>query len=83
MDISEKFDQFEAQRSRRLRKARMFAHPDLPDSASLVEMTFDGFRVFVWVEADWDSLTCSRLVPASLLGEHSVALRSTFWKAVL
>lgn len=83
VDISEQFDQFDAQESRRLREVKMFAHPDLPDHAAIGELTFDEFRVFVWVEADWDSLACSRSVPASFLDEHSVALPTTFWEPVL
>ena len=75
------FDQFDAEDSRRLTGARIFADPDLPNWPALVELDFDEFTVFVCLEPEFDTVLCTRRLPESYRQVYTAMMPALFWES--
>ena len=76
------FDQFDCPAPRVLEDVKMLAHPDLPQGIGVVVLSFPSCQVFVCVNEDDDSLTCTRELPESH-SDYSLSLPATFWERVM
>jgi hypothetical protein len=65
-----------------LEKAKMHAHPDLPEEVGLIELSFTEGGVFIAVDSDTDNLICSTSLPGAG-AECTVPLPASFWDPLL
>lgn len=76
--MTDQFDAFESDDVLILQRARMFGPHDALETL-VVELSFNEFSVFVYVDTADDTLLCARLRPESYMTEHSRLVTSTFW----
>ncbi len=78
----QQFDQFDCAISTTLNAVKMFAHPDLPKVPGLIELSFNECVVFVCIDIEYDTLTCTNTVPESH-SRYTHALTASFWDGIL
>ena len=80
--IIQEFDQFDCATAAILREVKMFAHPDLPNGIGVIELSFPDCKVFVCIDDEYDTLTCTNTMPET----HSIythGLAASFWDGIL
>jgi uncharacterized protein DUF6334 len=82
LKMSQEFDQFDRAIATTLSEVKMFAHPDLPNGIGVIELSFSDCKVFICIDDEYDTLTCTDAVPESHSG-YTYALAASFWDGVL
>lgn len=80
--MKKEFQQFDCAIAATLNEAKMFAHPDLPNAIGVIQLSFPDCRIFVCIEDEDDTLTCTNTMPESH-SAYTLALRTSFWDTVV
>lgn len=80
--MGQEFDQFDCESVRILKGVEMLSHPDLPAGVGVIEISFPDCNVFICIEDAYDTLLCTRTMPASH-NEYTCRVASSFWDSII
>jgi hypothetical protein len=78
----DQFYQFDFAIATMLQDVRMFAHPDLPKGAGVIELSFSNCKVFVSIQDEHDTLLCTEALPETHF-VYMCPISASFWDPVI